>query len=252
MQKLLLGTFALLALTHAADASPPAWWADHDTVKKSGSILTVLCRGGGADKSLSYHAAIVQCRAITSEHLRDSEFRIQTLSVETEQNIAYHSEQAMDVAIMGLKTEVEKEFTERDPSGEFVTYLRCKTDLSQGKVKNIDIQTENKAQAGRVVQDVESRTINDTSVQNYHRTIIHGEDRLIVLSIIPGPCDSIIIRGKQPRSVRCKESPVNLLLRMGDKQLLIRKSGYKPKTLQVDLSQAADDTIAQEVLLEKL
>lgn len=252
MQKLLFGTFALLALAHTTYASPPTWWSDQDTVKKIGTILTVLCRGSGADKSLSYHAALVQCRAIASEHLRDSEFRIQTLSVETEQTVAYHAEQAMDVAITGLRAEVEQESTKQEPNGEYVSYLRYKADLSQGKVKNAEQKTESKNQAGSVVQDIESRTLNDTSGQEYHRAITHGADRLIVLSIIPGPCDSIIIRGKQPRSIRCSGSPMIIVLRKGDRFMLIRKSGFRIKQLKIDLDKATDETAVQEVLLEKI
>lgn len=241
-----------LTLPCAALASPPSWWTERDTVKKTGSILTILCRGNGSAKDLAYREALNQCRSIASEHLRDAKFHINTLSIETEQSAAFHSEQSADLEISGLRVAVEKERTEQGESGEFTTYIKARVDLSKAVAKNIEQQAASDDGRSSILQE-KAPAVSDGGAAYTPQAITQSQDRLVILSILPADATcSLLIRGRWPRIMKCSDQPINVLLRKGDREILIRQKGYRPKRLKVDLKQAGNETEAQNVYLEKL
>lgn len=194
---------AALFLPLSGQAEAPAW-VRQDAFKRTGSILTLVCRGEGPD-DLARREALSKCRAAAADHA-NADFQVTTLSVETEKSIGFHEEVSSQKTVTGLECAVKDEYIEQK-DGFFVAYLKCSFDLSKAKI--VSEPAEEPAQ------------------------VELGENKVLYLSSIP-KCDSVIVKGSRPRTITCKANPTPIQFQPGDRSIIIRADGYQPKHLNLD------------------
>lgn len=169
------------------------------------NILSIVCNGNGPSEDIAERLAISQCIVRASDRINGS-FHVQTLSVETERDAAYHQEVSADRKINGLACEIQEEtITENDST--YNATVKCKFDLKN--VKIVDSTLE------KVTQDIKSTT------------------RRVILTTVPS-CDTVLIRGESPRIVQCDSNPKQLLVYKTDREMIIRSGKLRPKHIQIN------------------
>ncbi len=243
--------FLLLVLPYVSFAAPPSWFTNGNTVKQRGNELTIFCHGSGAEKSLSFSSALTECRSIAAQMVRGALFRVQSLTIQTEGAANLHVEELSDLEVIGLDGKVIREHTDQE-NGEYHSFLQYRvSDISKATVKNVRQAKLKEGNSSGLLQGEEAPE-NSKSNADVPGQVVHGDDRQLILNIVPTDSScSILIRGKRPRSAKCT-SPATVLLYAGDREILIRQSGYRTKKLRVDLKKAKDETEVLNVYLEKL
>jgi len=248
-------SLALIALFSSliAMASAPEWM--HDTMVRSGSILTLVCSGSGPSMDLARRSALDSCRQ-TAADAKNSNQTIHSVSIETEHSVAYHSETSSRVSVKNLDCDVLQELSESSGDGGFTDYIKCRYDLSKAKVETINERNPGPSQdagSGGLVNGKDSASVIPTSnTEVTAGTVIQGENRHLILTSIPN-CDEVLVRGQRPRVIKCDESPKTLFIYAGDHELIVRAVGFLPRHIELNRSRStASTTETLEVHLERL
>lgn len=213
----------------------PAWptpdWAKGDSFVRNGKILTVICKGeaplGASD--VAHKLALQECRNSAISQLQ-TDFSQKSLTIETEQDVSFHSETATDQNYSGIDCDLLKNQIE-DSKEEGITraFIRCRFDLSKAKVAT-KLNAETPSQQGEklvsnITEDkVESNFAPDQKVERSNR-------QQLTISSIP-KCDSILFKGSG-RFVKCGSNPITVLVFPDDTEIIIRKKGFKPKHIEL-------------------
>jgi hypothetical protein len=194
--KMLTAAIFLISLVPPAYADPI--WATQVPRRSEHDIL-LPCHGEGPDRSTAYTSAIQECNSIASEMLLQN-FQVSTLSLQTESHVGFHEEVSRDAQVTGLSCKIKDSYEESTS-----VWLLCDFDTTHSKVV-------------------------DMASQVVHMPDITSENHQIVLSSVPN-CDSLVIVGPNPRLVGCASNPQTLLVRPGDREVVVRANGYQPKHL---------------------
>jgi hypothetical protein len=245
----------ILAGVIPASAKAPSWFSEN-ILKKNGKTLEVSCSGAGPDKAVASKVGIDQCRGVSLQYVEGYTVKTRSLFIEDNQQAAWHSESSNDLNVSGLNCEpLKQDCQEHDDS--WTCYLLCRFNLANAKlIPNADKASSFVEFNGH---SLISNHDDATSVPNPKGTtaknpLIQSQNRQIILSIVPSPCDSILVVG-QSRVIKCSDNPQTLLLLPDDKELIVQMRGYKPKHiyLRSDRTPTGYMPIENvEVYLEKL
>jgi hypothetical protein len=234
-------------------------WAKRDTLKRERNALVAVCSGTGPSLDLSRRAALESCRQ-TAVDAVGSAVNTRSLSVETEHDTSFFSETSRNINVSNLDCHILREGSE-EADGLFKDFVRCRYDLSRARVVN-----KNTADESKVIDDPENTSI----VQNkngiikvqgsennfsYDKPILLGENRQLILSVIPNVCfDVLIIGGEKPRSIKCQNAPLPLTIYPSDKELIIRDGSgtYRPKKIMLNMKRTPSSTPMAEELQVQL
>lgn len=233
-------------------------WTKTDTQVRRGNNLQVVCNGtapsGAID--LARKEALQGCRNAAISHLQTN-LSVKSLVIETERDVALHSETKQHSSYTGLDCKQDKEKIQEDKDNGTVTvFLRCKFDLTKAKVAAIDEPEANDDDTpSSLVKNKEDVTAIPISKESKPKEDLEqSENRHLTLSVVPSPCDSILVRGR-PRVIKCDTNPKTVLIFPEDKEIIIRRRGYKSKHifLNQDRKPTGYEPIEPlEVYLEKI
>lgn len=222
--------FIFLAKSNNLAAMPP--WAEISQ-RRTGDILSVVCTGKGISLDLARNNCLKSCIATAANQVVDTA-TVKTLSIETESDVTYHQEVKQVSSIKGLRCVPKNEAIEETNEGGYKVWIICEFDLSKVKASEI---AEDPSPSGRVPVGSIIKNKNDVQRQDPDTLKIDSDQRdkqtRLSVSTIP-MCDMILIRGKQPRSIRCEANPQVVIAIPGDREMIVRAKGRKPKTVMLE------------------
>lgn len=222
---------AMLLGEVVAKATPP--WAKSDTQIRNGNAYIVVCSGTGPAVDTARAEAMQSCKSSALAQMQTSA-RVKSVTIETESDIAFHQEVSETLRYKGLNCIPLHESVEQTDVSTTV-WLKCKFDLAKARVSPA-IEAENPDQ-----QDISSQVSNkDTAESMPIRDIpkdktqrqISSDQRVLSISSIP-QCTTLLIRGNNPRVVKCNENPMAIVLMRGDREIIVRADRLLPKTLNL-------------------
>lgn len=238
--------FIALALPALAD------WTKTDTQVRSGNILKVVCQGsapiGAVDIARS--EALQVCRNTAISHLQTN-LTQKSLIVETETSVGLHSETVQNASYVGLDCKSEKEkIEENQDKGAVTVFIKCSFDLSKAKVKEIEDHADlpDKTNSGLIVNKDKATELPTVKVERL-RKFDGSLNRTLILSTVP-KCDSIVVRGR-PRKLNCEANPMTILIYPDDTEIILRKSGFKPKHIKLNIEHQSGEPETLEVFFGK-
>lgn len=201
----MIRTYLYLAIFVSLPASASPTWLQ-EPPKRVGSTLYVSCHGNGPDRSTAFKSAINECRSIAATFL-SKDFQVKTVSVQTEKHSALHEEVESTSLVKGLECKVEQSLEEANSE-----WLKCSFDLKK---------------------------VSSTSNQSFQEESVVSENKQVILSFVPA-CETIIVVGKNGRTIQCRNSPTPFLIEPGDSEIIARSEGYQPIHVQASkLTQAS-------------
>lgn len=253
VSKMKIVVLACVIVSATAAAAPPEWTRQNG-IQQQGYNLTVVTTGNGPSLDLARRSAIDQAKSTAAEQINGSA-NIQSMSIETEKTASFHSEVSSTKKVEGLTCKPLNEYVE-DKEGSFTVWLRCEFDLKKARVQMVDEtpRSSNESPAsGKVVGKSIEIVGNGISASRVTPgTISRGENRHLILSVVPS-CESILVRGKQSRTISCKSNPVTVMLLPTDKEMIIRgPAGFAPKHLKVHGNVHDRESESMEVYLDKM
>ena len=214
-------------------------WAKKNTIQKSGTQITLVCEGKGPSVSFARKEAINNCQVAVWQFL-NHETKITTLSIETEYSVGFHQEVEEKSRITNLICmPIRDEIIERND--QFQVWIECQFDLSKAQIKLSPDKNE-KTKIRKVFQPeglIVTRPSSLIGIDHDHRTIY--------LESVPS-CESILVRGKRPRTITCDANPMALILDESDSEIIVRAKGFQPKTIQL---QKGESNETLQVFLER-
>lgn len=198
-------------------------WAKKNATKKIGSNLTSACEGTGPSASLARKEAITNCQVVARQFL-DGEIKVKSLSVETESSVGFHQEVQESGVVKNLVCDPQKEETS-EKDDQFQVWIQCRFDLAKATVANDpDKATPTK---------LDSASVNGLASSKPSASVPADIDhQLIFIEVVP-QCESVIIRGKKPRTISCDTNPLRISLDGSEEEMLVRAKGYQPKTVLI-------------------
>lgn len=253
VSKMKIVSLACFVVSFAAVAAPPEWTRKNG-IQEQGSTLTVVTTGSGPSLDLARRSAIDHAKGTAAEQINGSA-NIQSMSIETEKTASFHSEVSSTKKVEGLTCKPLNEYFE-DKEGSFTVWLKCEFDLKKARVQMVDetpsSSNESPAPGKGVGKSIEVAGSGTSASNVAPGTFSRGENRHLILSVIPA-CESILIRGKQSRSIPCKSNPATIMLLPTDKEVIIRgPAGFAPKHLKVLGDIRNSESEAMEVYLDKM
>jgi hypothetical protein len=216
-----LGVLTISAFLPCLAWATPSWVKDGSSLQ--GSTYTVTCSGDGPAMDTARKSAINGCQASAAQQLQHR-ISIKSVSVETESDVGFHQEVTESTSYSGLTCVPQNEEVEEKDAG-FRVWLRCRFDLSKAKSENTDGAP---ADATSVVRSADRRVLSITTVPQ---------------------CTTLLIQGAKARVQVCNHNPLAIVIQPGDQSIIIRATGYQPKTIPV--SEKGDDYESVRVLLER-
>ena len=211
-----------LLLSLSVQAEVPAW-AKKNATRKNGNILTSACEGTGPSASLARKEAINNCQVMARQFL-DSEIKVKSLSVETESSVGFHQEVQEFGIVKNLVCDPQKEETS-EKDGQFQLWIQCKFDLNKAKVaKDTNTKSPSKLDGDLVDGLASSKPSEFEAADKDHQ--------LIFLEVVP-QCESVVVRGKKPRTISCDTNPLRISLDGTEEEMIVRAKGYQPKTISI-------------------
>jgi hypothetical protein len=211
-----------------AGISPNLWadmptWAKKNSTRKVGNNLTSACEGTGPSVSLARKEAINNCQVVARQFL-NSEIKIKSLSVETESSVGFHQEIEESGVVKNLVCDPQKEETfEKDD--QFQIWIQCRFDLAK-----VTLATDADKVAAQKVEGTSITGLASSKPSAFEQA--DKDYQLIFIEVVP-QCESVIIRGKKPRTISCDTNPLRISLDASDEELLVRAKGYQPKTVSI-------------------
>jgi hypothetical protein len=242
--------FILLLISNMALATP--LWVK-DSTRLAGSHYQVSCSGEGPSLDIARQESLASCRNSANDQMKTA-LHIQSLSVETEKDVAFHSEISKDTVVKNLKCDPKKEEIE-EKAYSIKVWLLCDFDLSKVSTadRNAPVTDNNENSPNELIKNRSSVSAIPNSGSNIKKaTMIEGENIQLTLTTVP-QCDTILIRGQRPRSIKCKDNPQALFIYPSDLEIIIRADGHVPKHIKLnDNRKPANDEEPLEVYLEKM
>lgn len=249
---------AFLFSSSIAHAAPPDWTRQNG-IQQHGAILTIVSSGSGPSLDLARRSAIDQAKSTAAEQLNGSAY-VRSMSIETEKTASFHSEVSSTKKVEGLVCKPLSEYVDQK-EGVFSIWLKCEFDTKKAKVVAVNEDNDRSDQAGKKSADPDKNVVKSIEVVGRKKSVaepeaskvLYSENRHLVLSVVPS-CVSILIRGKQSRSIPCKSNPVTILVLPTDVEVIIRgPSGFAPKHLKVHEQRTDSDSMeTMEVYLDKM
>lgn len=245
---------ACLFLSVVALAAPPDW-ARQNGIQQKGSILSVVTTGSGPSLDLARRSAMDQAKGTAAEQVNGSAY-IQSMSIETEKTASFHSEISSTKKVEGLACKPLNEHVE-EKDGIYTVWMRCEFDIKKARVEMVNENGSqhrntraNDKNTAKSIEVVERSSPGSGPVAS---KVSFGENRHLILSVVPW-CESILVRGKQSRTILCKNNPVTVLILPTDSELIIRgPSGFAPKHLKVhEARSGSESNESMEVYLDKM
>lgn len=198
-------------------------WAKKNSTKKTGNILTSACEGIGPSASLARKEAISNCQVMARQFLK-GEIKVKSLSVETESSVGFHQEVQEYGVIKNLVCDPQKEETS-EKDGQFQVWIQCKFDLNKAKVSTDAVQGLPSKTDGTLVKGLTSSKPSEFEVTD-------KDQQLIFLEVVP-KCESVMVRGKRPRTISCDTNPLRISLDGSEDEMIVRAKGYQPKAISI-------------------
>lgn len=210
---------AIATASLAGNAAARPSWAIDSTLRQSGDKLTAVCQGVGPAEDIARTEAMNSCKSTAAQALT-GEANISTLVVNTESDSAFHEEVKSSALWSGLICKPARESIEESDT-KITVFIECVFDL-------------------RGVQKIEDKSATETAVRQAPKRLISSETIAVSLATVPA-CESVLIGG---RVIRCTTNPLSLLIKPTDTHIILRATGYKPKTIDADdLRRARNATI---------
>lgn len=249
--------FLAVLLSNTVLAATPPEWARQNGIQQQGNLLTIISTGNGPSLDLARQSAIDQAKSTAANQINGSA-SVRSMSIETEKSASYHSEVFSAKKVEGLICQPDREYSE-ERGGSYSVWLTCKFDVSKARVVSVEESDLKKDPAsGRAGPD--NRIVKGSDLMNRPPAegvlpptpIAFGENKQLAITVVP-LCESILVRGKQSRSVPCGNNPVTLLVLPTDNELIVRgPPGYLPKHLDISGRRPASSTLETlEVYLER-
>lgn len=239
-----LALFAV-ALSAKPVAAVPSWVKD-GSFSIDGKIFKAACSGQGPSIGLARQEAVSSCKASASQTLQ-KQTKIRSMSIETENDVAFHQEVSDEGVYSNLNCVPEKEAVEEGKDGLWTVWVLCRVDLTK-----VDVGIPDKESATAPGSQVQTRSLTSVnavpSASHSAKSATSGENKFINIVSVP-PCSEILIKGPRARINRCDGTPVKILTYENDESLIVRARGYMPKTIELKGKSWVNYEIVQ-ILLE--
>ena len=225
----------ILFLEGAKASAVPSWVKVEKSQGKIGNTYRVICNARGPSLEIARREALESCQSSAADQM-SVDIEINSIVIESENDVALHHSVKLQNTFKGLSCNPKNESIEDESLGSVVVWLQCEFNLSKVKLtEQVDkIKPVNKSPTRSVAQVApeQIRYLNDR----------------IVISSVPA-CESILIKSKSARIIRCTQNPMAVVLDSSDESLIIRAPGYMPQTILLDSDVKEKKTI--EVYLDK-
>jgi hypothetical protein len=227
-------------------------------VERSGGFISLTCQSDGPSRDISYRLALQSCRSMAADNI-DSSARTKTLIVESESDLAMHSETESNHTIQGLDC-LEQKIRVSEYDGGYRTLLRCKFSLAGAKVVST---ADAKIQEIHQAREESTSLIADPGLAHIKQrkgdtpkrgAYLQSHDRPLILTTIPKAESVLIVNTKGSRVVRIRDNPTTLSISPDDTQIIIRAKGFSPTHLNLSKRNNPDalsDAESLEVALER-
>ena len=226
----------LMALVATAETSVPNW-AKRDQTHYSNGVYETVCSDTAPSVDQARRQAIAACKSGASEYL-SKKVEFKNLIIETEKDVALHSESISHVVTEGLICIPGHEEVQENRDS-FTVWIQCKFDLNHAASKEVrsDSQSAQTGSSIKSAKEIEVRQL--ASLQDK----VESRSKSISVSSIPA-CDDILIKGLASRIVKCDKNPISLVVTKSDTEVIVRKSQYKSKTISItDIFENKQETI---------
>ena len=224
-----LVVLALILFSQSVWSKAPTWATD--ATKRTGGQFTTVCTGVGPSVDSARTEAIASCRTSAIEELSPTA-TFKSLTVETDREVALHNTVELSAEFKNLHCKQLNEQIE-ELEGQFKIWLKCKFDLNVVAKKEIEKPVSSQSL-------IEAEKIQERTIAS--KAVVPAEEsrKSILLSVIPA-CDELLIKSSFSRIVTCKENPIQLVVTKSDSEIIVRRRGYKPKTLKITEIMEAED-----------
>jgi len=234
-----------------AKAIPP--WASSNTQIRIGDIYRVVCSGDGPAIDIARREATNSCMIDASRQLNRNT-KIRSMTIETEKEAAFHQEVNEDVNVSNLQCNPIKESIEQQSDRRFIVWLHCEFDISIVGIE-LDEKPRDQAlnsEATRMKEELKQvKSIRKGNVKNQNKVIVSTAKKALNIATIPS-CSEILIRGINPRIVKCIHNPIGIVVDDSDDEAIVRADGFVPKSINLKLLLKENSHAPIQVILDPL
>lgn len=211
----------LFASILSAQAKLPSW--AKNATHRSGNSFQTVCSGMGASIDSARSESLAGCKATAIREWSPTE-KYSSLAIETDREAAVHTEVESTAVYKNIQcNQINEEIEELE--GQYRVWLKCKFDL--GKIAELPIESKPSVTSIRRAEEINTHAITTRKAEFTSIT-----KKTVFITSIPS-CTDILIEGGFSKVVRCTSVPTPIVVSSNNKKIIIRKKGYKPKTLQV-------------------
>ncbi len=213
-------------------------WTQGNTAVRAGNDLQVVCSGQGPSIDQARAWALRSCKSSALDFLR-SDVAVRGVTVESETGVAMHQEIEERAYYKGLACKPLRDEVRALDGGLFEVWLKCGFDLT--KVEKTQTPDEASDEAGNGAGQTADNDANRSQLVRQRELRIDSNQAsmparsnyVVDIVSIP-PCESLVIRGRKSRPVRCSGDGVtSVAVEAGDQEIIVRAAGFMSKTVKI-------------------
>lgn len=230
-------------------------WAEQMAQNQEGNIFTSVCEGEGPSVDLARAEAIRHCKGAAAEQL-GTRVSAQSTLIKSDRSQGYHSEISQSGDYSGITCVPKNTYSERMKEGHFRFFIQCQFDLSKAKLETVEEKKKKQREQESISEDskkkIQSLGESTRELKKVKSRAVYEEGESKVLSIVSVPaCDDYMVKGERARVELCNANPNDYLMKAEDTEVIVRKSGYRSKTILLkDVREANQSAIT--VVLDPL
>ncbi|MEY4630227.1 MAG: hypothetical protein RIQ81_347 [Pseudomonadota bacterium] len=212
----------------------------------------VICSGQGPSVDHARAYSVRSCKSAATDFLR-SDIAVRGVTVESEHGVSVHQEVQENASFKGLSCNPLRDQVRAISDGLYEVWLKCAFDLSKveqtkGVVDEGGAQSDKSPQ--RMPKSDREGLVRQRELQfDRSQPISAGASSWVMDIVSIPPCDSLVVKGKKARPVKC--SPVgvtSLTIESGDEEVIVRAEGYLSKSIKIIAAGSRHETF--QVILD--
>lgn len=235
---LTLISLVILAENSFAKCIPPTWVKSKTIIngQDERSKITVFCSGSGSTQEIAEIEAKNSCDTTAANQFHSS-IDVKDTAIVQDHDSAFNREVGVKSCVIGLICEEPNVSTCSDNNETYV-WRKCTYDLSKAREGS---DQECVLQGGNTQRNISDAIANRESLSRIKKKVDvknvgkfeRGKSYILNISSVP-KCDDIMVSGAKPRVVKCSLNPQPISVRSDDREIIIRSTGYLPKTIELN------------------
>ena len=212
-------------------------WAEQMSQRQEGDIFSSVCEGEGPTADLARMEAVRNCKGAAAEQL-GTQLSAQSTLIKSDRSEGYHSEISQAGDYSGIVCAPKNTFSQKTSAGRFRFFIQCEFDLSKAKLETAEEKAKKARDQKTGAADSKKRSdaLADSArePEGVKSRAAYEEGLAKVLSIVSVPaCDDFMVKGERARVEKCHANPNDFSMRAEDTEVIVRKSGYQSKSIDL-------------------